>query len=70
MGGDLDPLIAQVRAALVLFRAATVLGIAASIWTVWAGTPLGLLGWLPWLPAYRYLTRATRQVEAWTRQAR
>lgn len=69
MSGDLEPLIAGMRVALVLLQAATVLAIAASVWAVWAATPLGLLGWLLWLPAQRYLARATRRVEAWTREA-
>jgi hypothetical protein len=69
VSGDLGPLIVQVRAALVLVQAATVLGVAAFVWVVLAGAPLGLLGWLPYLPARWYLARATRRVEAWTRQA-
>ena len=70
MIGDLDPLIARMRGALVLFQAATVLGIALSAWGVVAATPLGLLGWLPCIPALLRLVRARRRLEAWTRRAR
>lgn len=57
MIGDLDPLIARMRGALVLFQAATVLGIALSAWGVVAATLLRLV-------------RARRRLEAWTRRAR